>query len=233
MKQRYHIAITSEALQGRVSAHALQVIISANVGQDGLDGQLHHPEFHFDDNGLREGQAYLDGQRELVVQALKAGQNRAARQAFGRLTHTAQDFYAHSNYVDLWLRRQPSEPGPRPEDTDPLNPAVLSDPGLCSGRIYYPWEALGFISFLAPLARLLLPRDAHAWMNLDGPERGPHFAYARVAALRRTIYEFQLFSSLLSGEEMELLTGLPQLQTAAAVDLDPHNKRANYSRVYQ
>jgi hypothetical protein len=215
MKQRHHIAITSEALQERVTAHALQVIISANVGQDNLDGQLRHPEFHFDDNGLIEGQAYLDEQRDLVVQALKAEQNRPARQAFGRLTHTAQDFYAHSNYVALWLRRQPSEPAPRPEGIDPLNPVVLSDPELHSGRIYYPWEALSFIPFLAPLARRLLPRDAHAWMNLDGPERGPHFAYARVAALRRTIYEFQLLSSLLGRDEMEQFTGLPHSQTAS------------------
>jgi hypothetical protein len=215
MKQRYHIAITSEALKERVTTHALQVIISANVGQDGLDGQLHHPEFHFDDNSLTEGQSYLDGQRDLVVQALKAGQLRPARQAFGRLIHTAQDFYAHSNYVTLWLRRLPPQPAPRPEGIDPLNPAVLSDPELRSGRIYYPWEALSFIPFLAPIARLLLPRDAHAWMNLDGPERGPNFTYARVAALRRTIYEFQLLSSLLDRDEMEQFTGLPQPQTAS------------------
>jgi hypothetical protein len=216
MKQRYHVDITSEALRERVTAHALQVIISANVRQDGLDGQLRHPEFHFDDNGLAEGQAYLDGQRDLLLQALKAGQSRPARQAFGRLIHTAQDFYAHSNYVGLWLMRQPSEPMPKPEDIDPLNPAVLSDPGLRSGRIYYPWEALSFIPFLAPLARRLLPRDAHAWMNLDGPERGPHFAFARIAALRRTIYEFQLLASLLDHEEMELFSGLSQPQTASS-----------------
>jgi hypothetical protein len=221
MKRRYHITITNEALHGRVVPHALRIIVSANASQDGLDGQLHHPEFHFDDNGLAEGQAYLDEQRNLLVQAVKAGQNRPARQAFGRLIHAAQDFYAHSNYVALWLGRQPAGRVPKPGDIDPLNPAVLSDPGLRSGRIYYPWEALGFISFLAPLARLLLPRDAHAWMNLDGPERGPHFAYARVAALRRTIYEFQLLPSLLSQEEMEQFTGLPQAQNAAAGYCDP------------
>jgi hypothetical protein len=216
MKQRYHVDITSEALRERVTAHALQVIISANIGQDGLDGQLRHPEFHFDNNGLAEGQAYLDRQRDLLLQNLKDGYSRRARQAFGRLTHTAQDFYAHSNYIGLWLLRQPSEPVPQPEDIDPLNPAVLSDPGLRSGRIYYPWEALSFIPFLAPLVRRLLPRDAHAWMNLDGPERGPRFAFARIAALRRTIYEFQLLASLLDQQEMEQFSGLPQLQTASA-----------------
>ena len=207
MKQGYHIEITSEALQTRVSAHALQIIISANLSQDNLDGQLRHPEFHFDNNGLAEGQAYLDGQRDLLVEAMKAGQNRPARQAFGRLIHTAQDFYAHSNYVDLWLRRNSSERMPQPEDIDPLNPGVLSDPDLRSGRVYYPWEALSFIPFLAPLVRRLLPKDAHAWMNLDAPERGPQFAYARIAALRRTIYEFQLLSSLLSQDEMVQFTG--------------------------
>jgi hypothetical protein len=214
MKQGYHIEITSEALQTRVSAHALQIIISANLSQDNLDGQLRHPEFHFDNNGLAEGQAYLDGQRDLLVDAMKAGQNRPARQAFGRLIHTAQDFYAHSNYVDLWLRRNSSERMPQPEDIDPLNPGVLSDPDLRSGRVYYPWEALSFIASLAPLVRQFLPKDAHAWMNLDSPQRGPQFDYARVAARRRTIYEFQLLSSLLSQEEMIQFTGQPQLHMA-------------------
>ena len=215
MKRSHHIAITSEALQGRLTPHALQVIIAANVRQDNLDGQFRHPEYHFDNNGLAEGQAYLDGQRDLLVQAVKAGQNRPARQAFGRLTHAAQDFYAHSNYVALWLARQPVAPSPQPQDIDPLNPAVLSDPELRSGRVYYPWEALSFIPLLAPLARLLLPRDAHAWMNLDSPQRGTHFAYARTAALRRTVYEFQLLASLLNQEELVWFTGLPQSQVTA------------------
>ena len=214
MKQGHHVEITSEALQTRVSAHALQIIISANLSQDNLEGQLRHPEFHFDNNGLAEGQAYLDGQRDLLVKAMKAGHNRPARQAFGRLIHTAQDFYAHSNYVALWLQRMSSERTPQPEDIDPLNPGVLSDPDLRSGRVYYPWEALSFIPFLAPLVRRLLPKDAHAWMNLDGPERGPQFAYARVAALRRTIYEFQLLSSLLSQDEMVQFAG--QIQSPMA-----------------
>jgi hypothetical protein len=216
MNRSYHIAITSEALQGRLAPHALQVIIEANVRQDNLEGQFRHPEYHFDNNGFAEGQAYLDSQRDLLVQAVKASQSRLARQAFGRLTHTAQDFYAHSNYVALWLARQPNSPPPQPQDIDPLNPVVLSDPELHSGRVYYPWEALSFISFLAPLARLLLPRDAHAWMNLDSPQRGTHFAFARTAALRRTVYEFQLLTSLLDQEEIVLFTGLHQSQVTAS-----------------
>lgn len=225
MKPSYHIAITSQALQERVVPHALQTILTANVRQDNLDGQLRHPEYHFDNNGLAEGQAYLDGQRDLLVQAVKAGELRSARQAFGRLTHAAQDFYAHSNYVALWLEHQPSASSVQPENIDPLNPVLLSDPGLRSGRVYYPWEALTFVSFLAPLARLLLPRDAHAWMNLDDPRRGPHFAYARAAALRRTIYEFQLLNSLLDPEEMQSFTGLPQPQVSTPQQLN-HTRSA-------
>lgn len=223
MKPSYHIAITSQALQERVVPRALQTILTANVRQDNLDGQLRHPEYHFDNNGLAEGQAYLDGQRDLLVQGVKAGELRSARQAFGRLTHAAQDFYAHSNYVALWLEHQPSASSVQPENIDPLNPVLLSDPGLRSGRVYYPWEALTFVSFLAPLARLLLPRDAHAWMNLDDPRRGPRFAYARAAALRRTIYEFHLLNSLLSPEEMQHFTGLPQPQVSTP-------QQINYTR---
>ncbi len=37
----------------------------------------------------------------------------------------------------------------------------------------------------------LLPRDSHAWMNLDSPARGPGFAYAFAAAVKRTRYEYE------------------------------------------
>jgi hypothetical protein len=36
-----------------------------------------------------------------------------------------------------------------------------------------------------------LPRDAHGWMNLDSPQRGPNFKYAFQAAVKRTKIEFE------------------------------------------
>ena len=46
-----------------------------------------------------------------------------ARQSFGRLTHAAQDFYAHSNYIALWRE---SHPEAAPNETDPLIAVLLS-----------------------------------------------------------------------------------------------------------
>ncbi|MHB8778179.1 MAG: hypothetical protein ACYC6R_10510 [Anaerolineales bacterium] len=37
-------------------------------------------------------------------------------------------------------------------------------------------------------------------MNLDSPQQGPNFAYARAAAVKRTQYEFELLQKLLTPE---------------------------------
>jgi hypothetical protein len=105
-----------------------------------------------------------------------------------RLTHTAQDFYAHSNYVDLWLARQPD--GATPSEVDPMDQELIHSDALRSGKVYY-LEVLTIIAPLKPLVMPWLPRDAHAWMNLDAPERGPNFPYAFQAAVKQTKIEFE------------------------------------------
>jgi hypothetical protein len=110
--------------------------------------------------------------------------------AFGRLTHAAQDFYSHSNYVALWLAQFPPGAAPPPPGIDGLDPRLLRHPALASGFIYLPGELLSFFPALRPLARRLLPPDSHARMNLDTPAAGPLFAYSLVAARQRTQAEF-------------------------------------------
>jgi hypothetical protein len=114
----------------------------------------------------------------------------SAWSAFGRLTHTAQDFYAHSNYIDLWLSCQPDGALPTPSEVDPLDPDLINTRALRSGKIYL-LELLSWVRILKPLVMPLLPRDSHAWMNLDAPERGPNFIYAFQAAVKRTRLEFE------------------------------------------
>jgi hypothetical protein len=55
----------------------------------------------------------------------------------------------------------------------------------------YWLELLTMVLPLKPLIMPLLPRDSHAWMNIDSPERGPHFPYAFQAAVKRTAIEFK------------------------------------------
>jgi len=191
MKTEYHRAITLEAVGTEFSLPALEVILAANQRQDNLRGQIGHPHFHFDANSFAQSRAYIATQRALIIPILVKGKAKPAWQAFGRLTHALQDLYAHSNYVALWLGRFPENAWPLPDEIDPLDETVLFSKDLHSGNIYYPLDFLVFIPFLKDWVMQRIPRDSHAWMNLDSPERGPLFPYALRAAIKRTRHEFE------------------------------------------
>jgi hypothetical protein len=206
MRPKYHRLLTRMALESHFSPPALETIVKGNLGQDRLSGQIGHPEFHFDDNAFAQGKAYLEEQRQIIREALVGSANPGtAWLAFGRLTHAAQDFYAHSNYAALWLARYPAGQAPPPKSIEPLEPALLEDPHLRSGRFTLA-ELLSYIPFLEPLVRPLIPRDAHYWMNLDHPGRGPLFPYAYAAALKRTVVEFQSMAAALDSQTLSRFT---------------------------
>ncbi|HWQ84530.1 MAG TPA: hypothetical protein VN363_08195, partial [Anaerolineales bacterium] len=124
MKAAFHREITTSALHSRVSPHALEAILRANLSQDGWVGLLFHPEFHFDGSRFDAGEAYLSAQHDLARSFLIKGDPLPAWQAFGRLSHASQDFYAHSNYVQLFLKAYPHS---LPAQIDPLLPVILND----------------------------------------------------------------------------------------------------------
>jgi hypothetical protein len=183
----YHRAVLAEAVGGQVSARALRAMGAANVGQDSLSGLLHFA-WHFDDSLFAEGLACIEQWR---AEAAAATDPAEAWAAFGRLTHAAQDFYSHSNYVALWHSQFAAGAAPPVEAINGLDPALLKDKRLKSGRIYLPWEALALVPVLRGLFKPFLPQDSHAWMNLDRPETGPLFPYSLEAARQRTQAEFE------------------------------------------
>ncbi|RPJ19506.1 MAG: hypothetical protein EHM33_30150 [Chloroflexi bacterium] len=191
------------ALDENFSVRALETMIKANLNQDRLRGQIGHDEYHFDNNAFEKSYAYMEEQRALTVSALMANDAPSAWSAFGRLTHTAQDFYAHSNYIDLWLSCQPDGALPTPPEVDPLDPDLIHTRALRSGRIY-ALELLSFIGVLKPLVMPWLPRDAHGWMSLDSPEQGPNFKYAFQAGVKRTKIEFEKTTKDLPGDLLAL-----------------------------
>jgi len=214
MKTIYHRAITTQALSEYFSPQALEVIISANLGQDHwLYGQIGHPEFHFDQNAFLDSWDYIEHNRAIVHLALEAGETLKAQQALGRLTHGAQDFYAHSDYVKRWLGRFPQGQWPPPDKIDALDGNLLKDPDLRSGKIYWPFEPFSWIPGLGRLIVPLLPHDSHAWMNLDSPARGPAFAYAFTAAIKRTRHEYNLTVDGLSSRLSGMLCMIQNTQT--------------------
>lgn len=187
MLEKYHRQITNQALQDFFSKRALQVILAANLRQDSLRNQIWHPEYHFDDNSFSAGYAYISEQIQTLLDSLTHNSPLSAWQAFGRLTHTVQDLYAHSNYVELWIAQHPDA---TPDQITSLEEAILKSPNLITGRIYYPLEVLAFVPGLTVLIKHFLPRDSHTWMNLDSPHQGPLFEYAFNAAVLRTRTEF-------------------------------------------
>lgn len=207
MLQKIHAEITRRALGDKFSDQALERVIEANMYQDRLRGQIGHDEYHFDNNAFDKSYAYIEEQRARVVSSLQSQDTLSAWAAFGRLTHTAQDFYAHSNYIDLWLACQPDGVLPTPAEVDPLDPDLIDTRALRSGKVYLPWELLTFVGFLEPLVKPLLPRDSHTWMNLDSPKQGYPFDYALQAALKRTGIEFENTSKGMREDMLVLFAG--------------------------
>ncbi|MCC6300456.1 MAG: hypothetical protein IT314_14275 [Anaerolineales bacterium] len=191
MLTEYHIEIMFEALGDSVNPRALGEMTNANIHQDRFAGQFGHDEFHFDNNAFEKTYKYIEQQRALAVESLQKQDARSAWAAFGRMTHTVQDFYAHSNYVTLWLKRFDGKTPPPPIEIDPLHPDLIRSPDLRSGKTYPPLEYLYFVKRLRRYVLPLIPRDSHAWMNLDTPEQGFKFEYAMQAAIKRTRIEYE------------------------------------------
>lgn len=208
MLKPVHVEMMHRALQDKFSPRAMAVILDANLKVDSLWNLIGHAELHFDENAFGPARAFIEGQRALIRPALERGDQKAAWQAFGRLTHTAQDFYAHSNYVDLWLSCQPNGMVPSAGEIDAVDDSLIENPSLRSGKMYFP---LGYLSFVPGLKKLIIPRmprDSHAWMHLDSAERGPMFDYAFHAGIKRTVFEFQKTTRALTTELHRLFTDL-------------------------
>lgn len=203
MNEAYHVSMTEEALAPSFSPQALQQIVQANLGQDALIYQIARDHFHFDNNSFAASYAYIETCRQNAIQSVRSGDAAQARAEFGRLTHTVQDFYAHTNYTSLWRELHPNA---APDQIDPLLASCLNDPRLHSGRLYYPQEILYFVPFLREWVFPRLPKDSHAHMNKDEPSR-PDFEYARSAATQRTRLEWLQLAKMLTDAEKTAFTG--------------------------
>jgi len=206
MLTQYHIEIMLNSLGERFSPRAISAIINANIYQDRLAGQFGHDEYHFDNNAFEKSYAYIVEQRALTISSLQNDDARAAWSAFGRMTHTLQDFYAHSNYITLWLARFSGQTPPAPHEVDPMDLTLINSPSLRSGKVYYPFEFLYFIRATKKFSLRILPYNSHAWMNLDSPHcvQGFKFDYAMQAAIKRTVIEFDKTTSDFSDEMCRL-----------------------------
>ncbi len=198
MELEYHEIITRTALGEFFSEAALREIIAANFRQDSLANLIGKPYLHFDNDKIAESLAYIN--REMA--RLAAAEDESTRwDAFGRLCHTAQDFYAHSNYVDLWLAEHGGPEKTSPAEIDGLAAHLLNHPALRTGSFYLLRDIVYYIPGIRTLARKIhIPTFSHEAMHLDTPARGAKFAYAMAAAVQRTRFEYRRAVDALSAQ---------------------------------
>ncbi len=118
-----HRAITAEALKTFLfSATAIAEVQNANECVDtgpsiysaddkddlpcqpnlaSIDQQLGAPEDHFDDEQFLVGIAQVRAKKTQILMMINQGRYTQARKLLGAATHGIQDFYAHSNWVEL------------------------------------------------------------------------------------------------------------------------------------
>lgn len=140
-----HQEITASALIPLgVSEKSFKIIDEGNTWQDNpaptLEeprGKLFVPSRHFDDNDIKNSFKFVDDRYEYIKKrAVTAYKDEKAYKdvldAFGELLHTMQDFYAHTNYIELYLKKRRIEPNAVPLVDKGNLPA-----GLRSGYFYY------------------------------------------------------------------------------------------------
>lgn len=207
MELIYHEQITRSALGAFFGAEALQAIIAANFSQDDLRNQLGKPHLHFDNDKIAEGLAYVEAEHRQIQNS--RGNVGVQWESFGRLLHTVQDFYAHSNYVDLWLSHNGGLDNTTPDQINGLDRALLNHPDLRTGHFILWRDLVYFVPLLSKLVRrVYVPPNSHEAMHLDFPQRGPQFDYALVAARQRTRHEYdKVLSSLQHPDHIQQFQG--------------------------
>jgi hypothetical protein len=94
-----HSQLTTEAARGVLSESQLRIVITYNLAQDLRQWES---EVHFDNCAFAEGAQHIRDEWA-KIERLSDRLSDEGLTAFGRLLHTAQDFYAHSNWIELHL----------------------------------------------------------------------------------------------------------------------------------
>ncbi len=143
MDKRVHKAITDEVLCAEGLGQASRLVIEVgNLSQD-LDRQTRgDPTHHFDDNSLAGSLDEIEQHQQSIAQRLAKPKitrqdDVEALHEFGQELHTIQDFYAHSNYIEIKLKENPQL---RPQDIPLMDFSKIrnhSEPELSTGFYYY------------------------------------------------------------------------------------------------
>lgn len=202
MNSYFHTLISIDALADNFSVKALNEIIKANVNQDSIIGQLFHQEYHYDNNKITQADRYIEKQKHICLKAIERSSIISARKAFGKLIHTSQDFYAHSNYARLYSMLSPNNDLLDPS-LDCINKDILNNKNLRSHKVYFPLDYLSIFPYFAKHLNKYAPVDSHLRMNLDTPLSGELFILVYRLAVSRTRAELNSVKSAISNVNLD------------------------------
>ncbi|XP_018085658.1 von Willebrand factor A domain-containing protein 7 isoform X2 [Xenopus laevis] len=94
-------AYFGEEVSPRQFRASLRQIVSANANMDFLNGTRDDPLCHFDSERLKQGNWLLLRMRDQLLGSLKAKEYEGARDKLGQILHSLQDFYSHTNWVEM------------------------------------------------------------------------------------------------------------------------------------
>ncbi|KAL7986349.1 hypothetical protein Chor_011515 [Crotalus horridus] len=84
---------------------AIAEVANANAAMDFGNTTRDDPVFHFDSELIHSANSWLLHVRKEILQAVHSEQYGIARKKLGQLLHSLQDFYSHSNWVELGNER--------------------------------------------------------------------------------------------------------------------------------
>lgn len=104
-----HVEITEEALQTVYTSAGLTTVTNSmkaarkefTDADKGVDNDQYSSAKHFDGENFADGQARINNLLGKAVLEVQSGNFSGARTSVGQALHTVQDFYAHSNWVEL------------------------------------------------------------------------------------------------------------------------------------
>ncbi|MFH7029218.1 MAG: HET-C-related protein [Heteroscytonema crispum UTEX LB 1556] len=134
----FQVVAGGETLQ--FTNYAIDQIVKANKDTDDLPKQF-NSEYHFDGEDFSGGSKRVKDLKERVISKVTAASAEAtsARNDLGTALHTVQDFYAHSNWVELGhsspnintkIGREIFSGADKNTPTCPTDPGTLGDAGL-------------------------------------------------------------------------------------------------------
>ncbi|XP_066560124.1 von Willebrand factor A domain-containing protein 7 [Amia ocellicauda] len=93
-----------ETVSCRQFWQAVGEVVQASANVDFDMSTKHKPQYHFDSERVQQAMELLQRHWKHIQDAMRAGDHQGARKSLGQLLHSLQDFYSHSNWVEMGYR---------------------------------------------------------------------------------------------------------------------------------